>query len=93
MYIFGMSPTVIPSNLLKWDRAVAGSWTIAWGFLLLFLLPDNPMSARMFSLEERKLAVRRLRDNMTGVESKKFKRSQFVEAITDVKIWIFMLMG
>ncbi|KAG8748632.1 hypothetical protein FRC10_000023 [Ceratobasidium sp. 414] len=51
------------------------------------------MSARMFTLEERKLAVRRLQDNMTGVESKKFKRSQFVEAITDVKIWIYMMMG
>ncbi|KAG8715267.1 hypothetical protein FRC11_004999 [Ceratobasidium sp. 423] len=75
------------------NQYAAGSWTIAWGILLLFLLPDNPMSARLFSLEERKLAVRRLRDNMTGVESKKFKRSQFIEAITDIKIWIFMLMG
>ncbi|KAG8772675.1 hypothetical protein FRC12_002942 [Ceratobasidium sp. 428] len=51
------------------------------------------MSARMFTLEERKLAVRRLQGNMTGVESKKFKRSQFIEAVTDVKIWIYMMMG
>jgi hypothetical protein len=79
--------------MTNFELYAAGSWTIAWGILLFFLLPDNPMSARLFSLQERKLAVRRLRDNMTGVESKKFKRSQFIEALMDVKIWIFMLMG
>ncbi|CAE6435609.1 hypothetical protein ACGC1H_004646 [Rhizoctonia solani] len=92
-YGIGKSAQNAPLATWKYMYIFAGSWTIAWGFLLLFLLPDNPMSARLFSLEERQLAVRRLRDNMTGVESKKFKRSQFIEAITDIKIWIFMLMG
>ncbi|KAB5594128.1 transport protein [Ceratobasidium theobromae] len=92
-YGIGKSAQNAPLATWKYMYIFAGSWTITWGILLLFLLPDNPMSARLFSLEERMLAVRRLRDNMTGVESKKFKRSQFMEAITDVKIWIFMLMG
>ncbi|KAF8610077.1 MFS general substrate transporter [Ceratobasidium sp. AG-I] len=92
-YGIGKSAQNAPLATWKYMYIFAGSWTIAWGILLLFLLPDNPISARLFTLEERKLAVRRLQDNMTGVESKKFKRSQFIEAITDVKIWIFMLMG
>ncbi|KAF8710417.1 MFS general substrate transporter, partial [Rhizoctonia solani] len=92
---YGIGKSAQNARLATWKYMYifAGSWTIAWGILLFFLLPDNPMSARLFSLEERKLAVRRLRDNMTGVESKKFKRSQFIEAIMDIKIWIFMLMG
>ncbi|CAE6505530.1 unnamed protein product [Rhizoctonia solani] len=92
---YGIGKSAQNARLETWKYMYifAGSWTIVWGILLLFLLPDNPMSARLFSLEERQLAVRRLRDNMTGVESKKFKRSQFIEAITDIKIWIFMLMG
>ncbi|GAB1517385.1 hypothetical protein RhiTH_000433 [Rhizoctonia solani] len=92
---YGIGKSAQNARLATWKYMYifAGSWTIAWGILLFFLLPDNPMSARLFSLEERKLAVQRLRDNMTGVESKKFKRSQFIEAIMDIKIWIFMLMG
>ncbi|CAE6472124.1 unnamed protein product [Rhizoctonia solani] len=92
---YGIGKSAQNARLATWKYMYifAGSWTIAWGILLFFLLPDNPMSARLFSLEERKLAVRRLRDNMTGVESKKFKRSQFIEAIMDIKIWILMLMG
>ncbi|CAE6491324.1 unnamed protein product [Rhizoctonia solani] len=92
-YGIGKGAQDAPLATWKYMYIFAGSWTIAWGILLFFLLPDNPMSARLFSLKERQLAVRRLRDNMTGVESKKFKRSQFIEAITDIKIWIFMLMG
>ncbi|QRW14604.1 major facilitator superfamily transporter [Ceratobasidium sp. AG-Ba] len=92
---YGIGKSAQGAALATWKYMYifAGSWTIAWGILLFFLLPDNPMSARMFTLEERKLAVRRLQDNMTGVESKKFKRSQFIEAILDVKIWIYMMMG
>ncbi|KAG9100394.1 hypothetical protein FRC06_004170 [Ceratobasidium sp. 370] len=92
---YGIGKSAQNASLATWKYMYifAGSWTIAWGIVLLFLLPDNPMSARMFTLEERKLAVRRLQDNMTGVESKTFKRSQFVEAVTDVKIWIYMMMG
>ncbi|QRW27144.1 major facilitator superfamily transporter [Rhizoctonia solani] len=89
---YGIGKSAQNARLATW-KYIYICWTIAWGILLFFLLPDNPMSARLFSLEERKLAVRRLRDNMTGVESKKFKRSQFIEAIMDIKIWIFMLMG
>ncbi|KAG9113184.1 hypothetical protein FRC07_007806 [Ceratobasidium sp. 392] len=92
-YGIGKSAQNAPLATWKYMYIFAGSWTIAWGVLLFILLPDNPMSARMFTLEERKLAVRRLQDNMTGVESKKFKRSQFIEAITDIKIWIYMMMG
>ncbi|CAE7140147.1 unnamed protein product [Rhizoctonia solani] len=92
-YGIGKSAQGAPLATWKYMYIFAGSWTIIWGILLLFLLPDNPMSARLFSLEERQLAVQRLQDNMTGVESKKFKRNQFIEAITGIKIWLFMLMG
>jgi hypothetical protein len=64
-----------------------------WGILMFFVLPDNPTNARWLSISERKLAVERLRANQTGIESKRWKRGQALEALTDVKILVFFLMG
>jgi hypothetical protein len=64
-----------------------------WAIIVLLLLPDNPTNAKWLTIPERKLAVERLRTNQTGIESKRWKRRQAVEALTDVKILVFFLMG
>jgi hypothetical protein len=64
-----------------------------WGIIVFLLLPDNPTNARWLSVAERKLAVERLRANQTGIESKRWKPRQALEALTDVKILVFFLMG
>lgn len=37
---------------------------------MLIMLPDNPVTARMLSKRQRRVAVERLRENQTGVENK-----------------------
>lgn len=42
----------------------------------LWLMPDNPTSARFFNEEEKLNAVKRIRINQNGVESKVWKKYQ-----------------
>jgi len=92
-YGIGKGSQDAPLATWKYMYIFGGSWTIAWGILLFFTLPNNPVESWFLTLDERKHAVRRLQHNMTGVESKVFKRSQVVEALTDLKIYLFLLMG
>jgi hypothetical protein len=55
---------------------------------MVFLLPNNPISAKFLSLEEKKAIVQRMRMNNSGIENKQFKPYQVVEALVDPKTWI-----
>ncbi|KZT60921.1 MFS general substrate transporter [Calocera cornea HHB12733] len=57
-----------------------------WGF------PDNPTTAGFLNEQEKVDAVRRVRGNQAGIETKVWKRSQFIEALCDYKTWIFFFM-
>ena len=74
--------------LWKYPFLICGSLTFVWSIVLLFLLPNNPSTAWFLTVEERKMAVTRVKDNRTGIESKKFKREQAWEAFTDPKVWL-----
>jgi hypothetical protein len=50
-----------------------GCITFAWGFFILFWMPDSPMHAKCFSLEDRLLMAERVRKNETGIQNKTFK--------------------
>ncbi|RAL15950.1 MFS general substrate transporter [Aspergillus homomorphus CBS 101889] len=77
----------------KYEFLIIGALCTAWGFIILVLLPDSPVTARNFSPRERWLAVQRLRDNQTGVENKTIKPTQVLEALLDWKVWVFLLLG
>jgi sugar phosphate permease len=66
---------------------VVGIITISCGIMVLFLLPDNPMSSRL-SHAEKIMAVERLRENNTGIENKHWKNYQFMEALRDPPVWL-----
>lgn len=55
-------------------------------------LPDNPMSAKFFTREEKLFAIERLRENKTGIENKTFKLSQAIECLRDVHTWYFVVI-
>ncbi|KAH6900007.1 major facilitator superfamily domain-containing protein [Thelonectria olida] len=84
----------INGSLATWRYIfiIYGAVTVASGVLLFFGLPDSPSKAWFFTEEEKKLAVIRLADNQTGVEShKRFKPAQILEALCDPKcycIWV-----
>jgi hypothetical protein len=57
--------------------------------LFYFFFPDNPMTAYFLNSEEKLRVVQRVRANQNGIETKVWKKYQFIEAITDVKTWLF----
>lgn len=65
---------------------VVGLITITVGGIVIWLLPDNPMSSRL-SHAEKVAAVERLRANGTGVENKHFKPYQVWQCLTDPQTW------
>nr|AXS58696.1 major facilitator superfamily protein homeolog p [Epichloe coenophiala] len=69
---------------------IFGTATIAWSVGVLLLLPDTPMTAWFLSVEDRKKAVVRVKENMTGIKNDKVKRAQVAEALLDVKSWLIV---
>lgn len=49
---------------------VLGSATIVWGMVLFLFLPDSPVRARFLNPKEKVIAINRVKENMTGIESK-----------------------
>ncbi|KAL8289986.1 hypothetical protein RQP46_002925 [Phenoliferia psychrophenolica] len=72
---------------------LTGAITFVLGVAWWFVFPDNSATAWFLTPEERGMAVERIRENQTGTENKTFKRHQFIEALTDAKIWLFVLFS
>lgn len=66
---------------------VLGLATVVWAFAIAFFLPDNPMRAKCFTEDEKRLLIERVRKNETGIQNKEYKRYQVVEALTDLLVW------
>jgi hypothetical protein len=48
---------------------IYGSVTVLTGVLIFFVLPDSPSKAWFFNDQEKRLALVRLAENQTGVET------------------------
>ncbi|TKA82225.1 hypothetical protein B0A49_00410 [Cryomyces minteri] len=70
---------------------VIGLMTICIGILVVFFLPDNPMSSRL-SHKEKVWAIQRLRENQTGIENKHLKTAQVLECFKDPQTWLLCLI-
>ncbi|KAI1022706.1 hypothetical protein LB503_000137 [Fusarium chuoi] len=70
-----------------------GSITVAWGVILLFLLPGAPMRAKFLTADEKARVISRVKGNGTGIENKHFKVAQFWEAMLDMKTWLLFLFA
>ena len=51
------------------------------------------MQAKFLSEDERRGIIIRVRENETGIENKKFKKAQFVEAMMDLKTWLLFIFA
>ncbi|KAL4878464.1 major facilitator superfamily domain-containing protein [Aspergillus karnatakaensis] len=71
---------------------VLGAATCTWAVFLGWYLPDSPMTAKCFSESDKRLMVERVRANDTGIQNKKFKKYQLVEAVTDPITWLYVLL-
>ncbi|XP_006460190.1 hypothetical protein AGABI2DRAFT_117146 [Agaricus bisporus var. bisporus H97] len=70
-----------------------GCVTFVWGLFILYWMPDSPMHAKCFSLEDRLLMAERVRKNETGIQNKTFKMYQVVEAILDPAVWAVTMIS
>lgn len=60
---------------------VMGLITIVYGAMVMWLLPDNPISAEFLTDNEKRLVLEHIRNNQTGTENKTFKREQIMELL------------
>ncbi|KAH8896144.1 MFS general substrate transporter [Thozetella sp. PMI_491] len=67
--------------------------TLAIGIAFLLVFPDSPVKARFLTQDEKVKAIRRIRSNQSGTETKIWKREHVVEAVKDVKTWLFFLLS
>jgi MFS family permease len=77
----------------RYTFIIWGAITIAWGVVVLLLLPDNPESAKFLNEFERQCVLERIKGNGTGVENKTWKSHQFREALTDAKNWLIFVFA
>ncbi|KAG8853265.1 hypothetical protein FRB96_008349 [Tulasnella sp. 330] len=85
----------IHGDLASWryEFIIIGCICATWALVLLVILPNSPATSVFLTRDERLMAVARLRKNQTGIENRKFKMSQLIEAALDVKTWLFLLLG
>ncbi|KAL8832747.1 MAG: hypothetical protein Q9191_000084 [Dirinaria sp. TL-2023a] len=72
---------------------LGGALCCVWGIIMFIMLPDSPVSAKLLSPVQRRMAAERLKENQTGVENKHIKAYQIKEAFLDYKLYLFFLLG
>ncbi|KAF8343124.1 MFS general substrate transporter [Cantharellus anzutake] len=90
--VYHANPKASPN---QWQWLMIVNSIISFIVFLLFLrfFPNNPSSAWFLTPEERVIAVKRIQENRNGIETKKFKKHQFIEALRDPKTWLFFLFA
>lgn len=67
---------------------LSGGLTVCWGIILYLFLPDNILSAKRFSTEQKAVLIARTQSGKTGVFSRKIKVYQIKEAFCDTQVWL-----
>ena len=67
---------------------VLGVMTSLMGFVVIILMPDNPMSVKWLSDAEKTAIIQRVAVNQTGIQNKHFKWSHIRELVLDLQIWL-----
>ncbi|KAK6070380.1 major facilitator superfamily transporter [Seiridium cupressi] len=71
---------------------LCGGITVLWGFVLLFYLPDDIITAKRFSLTEKATLIGRGRLGRTGVLNRSIKIGQIKEALVDPQVLLLVLL-
>ncbi|KAG8747216.1 hypothetical protein FRC10_001832 [Ceratobasidium sp. 414] len=100
---FGVSHVKPTNKPNRWQllMIVYTGLTLIIGTWFALVFPDSPIKARFLTKEEKSYpltegqikAVKRIQENQSGVETKTWKREQFIEALTDIKTWLFFLFA
>ncbi|KAF8521397.1 MFS general substrate transporter [Hysterangium stoloniferum] len=77
----------------QWFMIITGIMTLILAVFYWILFPDSPANAWFLTLEERKIAVERIKVNQTGIGNKQFKWEQVVECLKEPKTWLFAMFS
>jgi MFS family permease len=77
----------------KWIYVIIGSISMGFALVMFLFMPDSPMKALFLTEREKAIAVQRLQGNNTGIQTRKFKWRQFVEAFLDPQLYAFCVIG
>ncbi|OAP59572.1 hypothetical protein AYL99_06870 [Fonsecaea erecta] len=92
MILYGIGHIKGDLSPWKYQYLILGAVTILWGVTILFFFPDNPMTARFLTQEEKVVAVERMRSEQLGIENRHVKWYQIVEALVDPKTWLLVVI-
>lgn len=67
---------------------LCGGLTVIWGVVLSVFLPDDIISAKRFTLQEKATLIGRGKIGRTGILNKKVKLYQVKEALLDPQVWL-----
>lgn len=67
--------------------------TLLWAIILFAFLPDSPQNARFLNDRDRIKAILRVKSNMTGIKDQNWKRDQVIEALSDPKSWLIVIIA
>lgn len=69
-----------------------GILTILIGVATFVVIPDTPMQAKWLSDNEKTELLRHVSGNLTGVSNSHFKLSHLGELLSDIQIWLMILI-
>lgn len=70
---------------------VLGVVTVLTGASVVFFLPDTPMKASWLSDSEKRALLRHVSVNQTGIENRKFRGKEIIEALLDPQIYLLLV--
>ncbi|KAG8893692.1 hypothetical protein FRC01_013414, partial [Tulasnella sp. 417] len=77
----------------KWFMVIITFLSLFTSIIFFWFMPDNPTNARFLTAEDKVNVVQRIKSNQNGIETKVWKRYQFIEALKDPKTWLFFLFA
>lgn len=90
---FGFQHISEGASLAGWRTmfVVLGACTVVTGICTFFFMPDTPMKARWLTDAEKVALLKHVSVNQTGIESRKFRPRQILEALGDPQMYLLTL--
>ncbi|KAK2600082.1 hypothetical protein QQS21_005168 [Conoideocrella luteorostrata] len=90
---FGFQHLTPGAALSGWRTmfVLLGCLTVVFGLFTFFLIPDTPMKARWLTDSEKVALLKHVSVNQTGIQHRKFRFKEIVEAFLDPQIYLLIL--
>ncbi|KAH7349180.1 major facilitator superfamily domain-containing protein [Pyrenochaeta sp. MPI-SDFR-AT-0127] len=76
----------------QWLFIIEGVVTIGMAIVCIFLLPDEPLTTRWLTPQQRQLAHDRIQRDTVGLEQSKGARAGFMQALRDPRLYLLVFM-